>query len=175
MQPEPTSRPKGRSRGRVVVSLVLGIALVIGSFAAAVTAADYVQSRLKSGTVIDVKTGKDLAKKKLKVKAVVKQGPLVPGVKRPLKVKLKNPYNEAVKVRQVTVKVKKPDATGCKKVWFHASKFKANKKHKAILIKPHKKAKLKLVVKLKNLKHVNQDVCKNTHVPLKVKAVARQA
>lgn len=175
MNPDPTIRPEGRTRGRVVVSMVLGIALVIGSFAAAVTAADYLQSRTKSATVVDVKTAKKVPGKHLKVKAVVRKGPLVPGVKHPLKVKVKNLSNQPVKVVGAKVKVKKPEAVGCMKKWVRTWKFKASKKHPAVLIKPHKKGKLTLKVKLKNLKHVNQDACKNTHIPLKVKVTARPA
>lgn len=151
------------------------VALVAGSFAIAMTTADFVQSRLGASAVTKAPTGKDLsARKKLSLKAKVMQGPLVPGVKRPLKVTMHNPLSKPLKVTAVTVQVKKPKAAGCLKTWVKASSFKSGKKKKAILVKPHKRAKVMLTVQLKNLRSVNQDACKHTQIPLRLKATARQ-
>ncbi len=104
LDPWSSGGPGGRSAGRVVVSVVMTVALVAGSFAIAMTTADFVQSRLGASAVTKAPTGKDLsARKKLTLKAKVMQGPLIPGVKRPLKVSMHNPLSKPLKVTAVTV------------------------------------------------------------------------
>lgn len=161
---------------RVAITAVLTLALTAGSFAFAMTASDFIQSRVSGATVTKVATGPDLAaRKKLALSAKVLQGPLVPGVRRPLKVTMSNPFNERVKVTSVTVAVGKPAAVGCQRTWVVTKGFQASKKKKAIVIAPHRRATVMLSVTLKNLPTVNQDACKSTRIPLKLRAVARQA
>lgn len=165
-----------QTAGRAVMSVILTVVMVIGSVAVALTAADYVQSRLGASTVTKAPTAKGIsARKSLILKAKVLQGPLIPGVRRPLKVTMKNSLNQKLKVTAVTVTPKRPAAAGCQKSWVKVTSFKANKKKKPVVIKPRKRATVMLKVQLKNLPTVNQDACKNTRIPLKLKATARQA
>ena len=164
-----------RSAGRAAMAVLMTVALVIGSVAVAASVADVVQSRLGASTTSKVPTASDLsAKKKLTLKAKVLQGPLIPGIKRPLKVTMTNPLNQRLKVTAVTVTTGKPPAAGCKKSWVTATSFKASKKKKPIVVKPRGKATVMLSVQLKNLRSVNQDACKSTRIPLKLSATARQ-
>lgn len=157
------------------MAVLMTVALVVGSVAVAATVADVVQSRLGASTTTKVPTASDLsAKKTLTLKAKVLQGPLIPGVTRPLKVTMSNPLNQRLKVTAVTVKPGKPPVSACKKSWVKTTSFKASKKKKPIIVKPRGKAKLKLSVQLKNLGSVNQDACKNIRIPLKLNATARQ-
>lgn len=157
------------------MAVVLTVGLVVGSVAVAATVADVVQSRLGASTTTKVPTASDLsAKKKLTLKAKVLQGPLIPGIKRPLQVTMYNPLNQRLKVTAVTVKTGKPPVSACKKSWVTSTSFKAGKKRQPIIVKPRGKAKIMLSVQLKNLSSVNQDACKNTTIPLKLSATARQ-
>jgi hypothetical protein len=85
-----------------------------------------------------------------------------------------NPLNQRLKVTAVTVKTGTPPVSACKRSWVKATSFKADKKRKPIIVKPRGRAKVMLSVQLKNLSSVNQDACKNTRIPLKLNATARQ-
>lgn len=157
------------------MAVVLTVALAVGSVAVAATVADFAQSRLGATAVTKVPTASGLsAKKKLSLKAAVLQGPLIPGVRRPLKVTLSNPLNERLKVTAVKVTPGSPPVAGCSKSWIKTTSFKATKKKKPITVKPRGKATLMLSVELTNLSTVNQDACKNIRIPLKLSATARQ-
>jgi hypothetical protein len=157
------------------MAVVMTVALVIGSVAVAATVADVVQSRLGASTTTKVPTASGLSsKQKLTLKAKVLQGPLIPGVTRPLKVTMANPLRQRLKVTAVTVTPSKPAVSACKKSWVKTTSFKASKKKKPIIVKPRGKATVMLTVQLTNLSSVNQDACKNTRIPLKLNATARQ-
>ncbi len=160
---------------RNVIAIVVTMALVVGSAALAVTMSDSLRARMGI-------TGKSVApvaaglkhKPKFKLSAKVLNGPLTPGVKHPLKVKIKNHSNKTLKVTSVTVKAGKPKGSpGCKPKWVHTTSFKATKKVKPIKIKPHSKAKVELRIKMSNLAQVNQDACKSAKIPLKLRAQAK--
>jgi hypothetical protein len=169
------ARP-GRRTLRVALTAALTVVVVAGSTALALTAVDVITSRLSGATVTKADTAAGLAaRKKLAVSAKVLKGPLVPGVQRPLKVTLKNPFNDRVRVTAITVKVGKPAAAGCQRSWVSTTSFQSSKKEKPIAIAPNRRATVTLSVTLTNLSSVNQDACKNTQIPLKVRAVARQA
>jgi hypothetical protein len=173
---QPQAEQPARTPARVALTAALTLALVAGSFAVAMSVSDVITSKISGASVTKVATGSDLAaRKKLAIKAKVLQGPLVPGVRRPLKVTMANPFSQRVKVTSVTVKVGKPAAAGCQRSWVTTKNFQASKKKKPIVIAPHRRATVLLAVTLKNLPTVNQDVCKSTRIPLKVRAVARQA
>ena len=170
-----TTAPPHRSAGRVAMAVVLTVALVVGTVAVAATVSDFVRSTISASTVTKVPTASGLsAKKQLSLKGKLLQGPLLPGVKRPLKVTLTNPLKQRLKVTAITVKPGKPAASGCLKSWVKATSFKASKKKKPIVVTPHGKAKVTLSVQLVNLSTVNQDSCKSTKIPLKLSATARQ-
>src|SRR5262249_10547563 len=97
------------------------------------------------------------------------KGALLPGVKHPLKVTIVNPTSKSMLVSGITVKAAKPKGfPGCKPSWVKATAFKAKKKIKPILVKPHKKAIKKLSITFVNLTTVNQDACKSAKFPLKI-------
>jgi len=169
-----TAQPT-RTAGRAAMAVVMTVALVIGSVAVAATVADVVQSRLGAATTTQVPTATGLsAKQKLSLKAKVLQGSLIPGTTRPLKVTMSNPLRSPLKVTAVTVTPGKPSVSACKQSWVKTTSFKASKKKKPIIVKPRGKATVMLTVQLTNLSSVNQDACKNTRIPLKLNATARQ-
>jgi hypothetical protein len=167
------SAPHRRDSGRVLMAVLLTVALAVGSLAAAATAADLVRSRLGGETVTSAKTAADPHRKGLIVKAKVVGGPLVPGVTRRLKVTMTNPLSQRLKVTRVTVKVKRPPAAGCRPSWVKASSFAAGRKAPPVIVKPRRSVSITLSVRLKNLRTVNQDACKNTTIPMAVKATAK--
>lgn len=113
------------------------------------------------------------ANKKLGVRAKVIDGPLIPGVKRTLRVRLINHLPDQLFVTRVVVRAKKPTASGCKAAWVKEGFFKTGKKHHALKLKPRHKHILRLPIRLKNLPTVNQDACKGARFPLLVTATSR--
>ena len=165
---------RGQLRRRVV-AIVVTVALVVGSAALAVTMSDNLRARMGiTGKSVAPVASELKGKPKFKLTAKVLKGPLTPGVEHPLKVKIKNHSDKTLTVSSITVKAAKPNGSpGCKSVWVKSSSFKATKKVKPIKIKPHSKSKVKLSIKLKNLKKVNQDACKSAKIPLKLHAQAK--
>ncbi len=157
------------------MAVVMTVALVIGSVAVAATVADIVQSRMGAQTQTKVPTASGLSSKKsLALRAKVLQGPLIPGVKRPLQVTMTNLLKQRLKVTAIKVTVGKPPSSGCQKSWITTTSFKSSAKKKPIMVKARGKAKVTLSVQLKNLSSVNQDACKGIRIPLKLSATARQ-
>ena len=111
---------------------------------------------------------------KLGVRAKVVDGPLVPGAKRTLRVRLINHLPYRLNVNNITVNAKRPAAAGCKKRWVSTSSFHASKRHQAFRIKAKNKTVVLLPIRLRNLPNVNQDACKSTRFPLLVSATARR-
>jgi hypothetical protein len=160
---------------RAALTIAVTIALVVGSVAIAATVSDSVRGRIGVYGTSKAPTASGLSPRKhLTLSAKVLNGPLVPGVKRPLRVTVKNPLRRQVAITSVTATAGKPKAAGCSPKWVKTTSFKATKKIKAIKVKPKGKAKVTLTITLKNLRSTNQDACKSTQFPLKLRATARQ-
>jgi len=157
-----TNETRLRPKGRWWVSFALVACLVLGS-AGAVWAGSQV-ARIDASAPVK---GHHLA-----VSAKVVGGPLVPGYKRLLKVRVSNPFGYPVYVRSVKVTPKRTSVIGCQRTWFRATAFKADKRHRSVRVRGHHSAAIKLSITLRNLATVNQDACKGAKVRLALSAKA---
>jgi hypothetical protein len=165
----PTQSHRGAVR-RGLVAVVVTVALVVGSAAVALTVSSAITARHAVTGKSVAAMAKGLAgKSKAKLSAKVLKGPLLPGAKHPLKVTIANPTSKSMLVSGITVKAAKPKGfPGCKPSWVKATPFKAKKKIKPLVVKPHKKVVKKLSISFTNLTTVNQDACKGARFPLKI-------
>ncbi len=115
------------------------------------------------------------AKPHLSLKSKVLNGPLVPGISRPLVVTVKNPFGFSVKVTSVKAVTRTTSVAGCTRGWFKVKPFKSSKKRPPLSVRAHKRASLKMKIRMVNLLTVNQDACKSATFQLALSAKARRA
>ena len=158
-----TSETHQRPRRRWWVSLALVMATVLGSAGVV-----WAGSQTPGGLV--ARPHSHARHVALTVKVV--GGPLVPGLKRTMKVRVSNPFPYPVYVHTLKVKPRTTTVVGCQRSWFKTSKFKSNRRHPSVQVKAHRRATMKLTIVLKNLPTVNQDACKTAKVRLALQATA---
>jgi hypothetical protein len=129
----------------------------------------------ESTTTAKAPTGSGLGSQHLTLHAKVIDGPLVPGVRRTLRIRVSNDLSYRIELRRIAVATKRPPAVGCKPKWVQANDFGSGNKQWPLIIRGNSRGFIKLPIRLKNLPNVNQDACKNTTFPLRLTAQARPA
>ncbi|MEO8330686.1 MAG: hypothetical protein ABI586_11815 [Candidatus Nanopelagicales bacterium] len=171
-----TRDPRSRRNFKSLRWLSLVIVMASALTCAAAIAANSHPHRVVTGKdKTAAVTGDNLhSSRKLGVRARIVDGPLVPGARRTLRVKLLNHLPHRLTVKNIAVDAKRPPASGCKQRWVKTSSFHASKKHHGLRIRAKGSSIVRLPIRLTNLPNVNQDACKNTRFPLVVSATARQ-
>jgi hypothetical protein len=116
-----------------------------------------------------------LRTKRLSVRGKVLGGPLIPGVKRTLRVRISNPHPFPVKVTLVKGVARQPAVAACNPIWVKVKPFRVTKKRPAIRVRAGGMTRVKLPIRLVNLKRVNQDACKGVTFRVRLSATARKA
>jgi hypothetical protein len=111
----------------------------------------------------------------LSLKSKVLNGPLAPGISRPLVVTVRNPFGFTVKVTSIKAVTRTTSIAGCSRGWFKVKPFKSSKKRPPLAVRAHKRASLKMTIRMVNLLTVNQDACKSATFRLALTAKARRA
>ena len=165
----------------LAVALTLAVALGLVAVGGLVTHGHSADGATSAGdpTVIlgyDDSSAAELGvKQHLRLTSRVVGGPLYPGVRRTLRIKVDNPYHFAVRVMQVSAKTRSTTAAGCRPAWFRSTSFATHTLRKGLLVKPHRKGVKRLRIVLVNLPTVNQDACQSARFTLSLRAVARRA
>jgi len=95
-------------------------------------------------------------------------GPLAPGVPRPLVITIRNAGADAVRVTSVQVTAGQPSAAGCSASWYAVT----GRVPASMVVAARSTGRLTWQMLLRDLPHHNQDACKGARVPFRVRVEA---
>jgi len=95
-------------------------------------------------------------------------GPLSPGVPRPLVITIRNAGADAVRVTSVQVAAGRPSAAACSASWYAVT----GQVPASMVISAQSTGRLSWQMLLRDLPHHNQDACKGAQVPFRVRVEA---
>jgi hypothetical protein len=108
----------------------------------------------------------------LQFSASMPSGPIVIGQPGTIVVTVTNPYDEAIRLDELSVMVGDPSEPGCLADWFSIGDYSASV-DSAVAVPPGESARIRVPYTLVDLVGTNQDACKGVTFPLSITGSGR--